>query len=103
MKAAQASSNATLLVTMMISMSLRRMERSRKVHMSVLASKPIGDDAPRQGQQLGAELQPGARRRIRVDFKPHPVFIQYETNCPARLRKPVRLADGEHARPFQAL
>src|SRR6266852_5335704 len=103
MNTVQASSSATLLVSMMISLNLRRIEKSRKARISVASSPSVLNHTPCQGQQLGAELQPGARRRICVDFKPHFVAFEDEIHGSARLDKVGHLTDGQHARPFQAI
>src|SRR5712692_3400438 len=103
MKAAQASSSATLLVSMMTSVNLRRMERSRKARTSVLPRPLFVADDPRQNQQLRADLQPGARGRVQVDCKPHLVLREKEMDHATGLRKPTHIAHGEHSRAFDAL
>src|ERR1700737_3285978 len=98
MNAAQAKSNARLLAAMIMSVNLLRMERALKERISALASRWFSSDQPRYGDHLGTDFQPGSRRSIQVDFKPHFVSFDKEINHSAGLRKSNGFTDRQNPR-----
>src|SRR5712664_4859973 len=91
MNPAQASSNATLLVSMMITRSLRRIGMSRSVRMSAVSLS----DGLGQTEQLRVNLQPGAVGRHGIDLKAHTATFHQKIDCAPAVQKIRRVADGQ--------
>src|SRR5438132_3871462 len=99
-KAVPARSKATLLVSIMISVSLRLMETSRKVRRRMLIPVAISDDCG-QLEQLRTELQSRSLRDIHIDFKTYLVFFLLEMDNPPARAKTFLLATRNNIPPLQ--
>src|SRR6185436_5412221 len=76
--AAQASSKATLLVSMMMTVSFRFSETSRRKRMLLLLGFALDPDHFRQTQQFRADLQARLLGGSQVDLQLHVVLAVHE-------------------------
>src|ERR1043166_2935015 len=93
MKPRQASSNATLLVSMMMNICLRLMERlaNRRIGLAGLVSNDSG-----QIQHARVNCQLRSARRIHIDDKPDSVLLLVQTDdSAARFGKSIAFPHGE--------
>src|ERR1039458_4007837 len=88
---------------MMMPISFRLMEMSRKV--CILIPRLRGSLAPygRQPQQFRAHMQTGALRGVQVDFEPDPAAVANEGDDTSQPGKLNALADGQNRPPPHGL
>src|SRR2546430_10756216 len=101
--AAQASIRATLLISMMMTISFHLRETSRRKRMLLFPGRALVPDDFRQAQQFGTDLQPRLIGCVQVDFKLHPVSAVEKIVHSAVEGKRVRLDHGNDVRALERL
>src|SRR5262245_43258998 len=101
--AAQASSRATLLVSMMMTISFRFRETSRRKGMLLLVGFALDLDHLRQAQQFRADLQAGLLGGVEVDLQLHVVLAVHEGNDASLAGKGIGFAHGQNTRAPKGL
>src|SRR5437762_9862998 len=100
-KAAQASSKAALLVSMMMTISFCLRETSRRKRMLSFLVRMFDLNNLREAQQFRTDLQPRLLSGVQVDFKLQAVAIVEEIDDPAGADKRFSLAHRQDTRAFE--